>query len=305
MDTTLQPMEDRLGHAPPSVILMPDTAGLKSRLAAIEAMITELFERGVHFGQPFPGSDKNSLLQPGAELVCSAFGLVPEPSIKETDEGDGHRTYLCEGSLLADGRSIGSMTATCSTLESKYRWRKGGRVCPSCGTEGAIIKGKKDYGGGWLCFKRKDGCGAKFDDGDPGIEGQTPGRVENEDPADLYHTVRMMAQKRWLVAITRRTFALSARFVDAEGYRAQRFDWEGKGADLLRSLPGERKELWARVGRFTLQEFGKEARGITNVEGAVVMDWLRSMAGGAVAADTAPPDMSPVQGHHQQARTDL
>lgn len=33
--------------------------------------------------------------------------------------------------------------------------------CPSCG-KNAIIKGKKDYGGGYLCFKKKNGCGAKF-----------------------------------------------------------------------------------------------------------------------------------------------
>jgi hypothetical protein len=34
--------------------------------------------------------------------------------------------------------------------------------CPSCGVVGAIIKGKPEYGGGWLCFGKKGGCGAKF-----------------------------------------------------------------------------------------------------------------------------------------------
>ena len=34
-------------------------------------------------------------------------------------------------------------------------------ICPACGAA-AIIKGKEEYGGGWLCFKAKGGCGTKF-----------------------------------------------------------------------------------------------------------------------------------------------
>jgi hypothetical protein len=33
--------------------------------------------------------------------------------------------------------------------------------CPKCGKD-AIIQGKPEYGGGWLCYKQKGGCGAKF-----------------------------------------------------------------------------------------------------------------------------------------------
>lgn len=40
--------------------------------------------------------------------------------------------------------------------------RKGPTPCPACGTVGAIIVGKPEFGGGWLCFRRKGGCGAKF-----------------------------------------------------------------------------------------------------------------------------------------------
>ena len=36
--------------------------------------------------------------------------------------------------------------------------------CPSCGKKGAIIKSKEEYGGGYLCYKKKGGCGAKFKD---------------------------------------------------------------------------------------------------------------------------------------------
>ncbi len=33
--------------------------------------------------------------------------------------------------------------------------------CPKCGKD-AIIKGQEQYGGGWTCWKKRDGCGAKF-----------------------------------------------------------------------------------------------------------------------------------------------
>lgn len=34
-------------------------------------------------------------------------------------------------------------------------------LCPNCGKD-TIIKGREEYGGGWLCYKAKGGCGAKF-----------------------------------------------------------------------------------------------------------------------------------------------
>lgn len=38
--------------------------------------------------------------------------------------------------------------------------------CPSCGAE-AVIKSDAKYGGGWVCWKAKGGCGAKYTE-DPG-----------------------------------------------------------------------------------------------------------------------------------------
>ena len=34
------------------------------------------------------------------------------------------------------------------------------KTCPACG-KAAIIKGKAEFGGGWVCFKKKGGCGWK------------------------------------------------------------------------------------------------------------------------------------------------
>jgi len=86
----------------------------------------------------------------------------------------------------------------CNSMESKYRWRDSKRRCPSCRAE-AIIKGKAEYGGGWLCFTKKGGCGAKFLDGDESIEGQTTGQVANDDIYSQVNTILKMAKKRALV----------------------------------------------------------------------------------------------------------
>lgn len=46
--------------------------------------------------------------------------------------------------------------------------------CPSCGAE-AIIVSKPEYGGGFVCWKGKNGCGAKFDDNMQLVQPQSKG----------------------------------------------------------------------------------------------------------------------------------
>jgi len=99
----------------------------------------------------------------------------------------------------ASRQPIGCGIGSCSTKESKYRYRNANRKCPKCGAE-AIIAGREEYGGGWLCFKKKGGCGEKFPIEWPAIASQIAGRVENPDIADMRNTVLKMALKRSLVS---------------------------------------------------------------------------------------------------------
>jgi len=55
------------------------------------------------------------------------------------------------------------------------------KVCPECGSQ-SVIKGKAEYGGGWLCWAKKGGCGAKFDDDDQRITGDANGAAQRVDP---------------------------------------------------------------------------------------------------------------------------
>jgi hypothetical protein len=104
-----------------------------------------------------------------------------------------HVRLTKNGILLAEG--IGS----CNSRESKFRYRQSERKCPQCG-KSTIIRGREEYGGGWICFTKRGGCGAKFPAGDRAIEAQSVGRVLNSDIADQVNTIQKMAHKRALVA---------------------------------------------------------------------------------------------------------
>jgi hypothetical protein len=148
-----------------------------------------------------PGTDKPTLLKPGAEKLCTLFGLAPvfELTDKITDFSGGLFYFQYRCILQRDGVAIASGLGSCNSREKKYRYRQMERTCPVC-KKAAIIKGKEQYGGGWLCFTKKGGCGAKFPDGAPEIESQAVGQVENTEPFDLVNTIDKMAQKRSLVA---------------------------------------------------------------------------------------------------------
>lgn len=190
-----------------SIMPVVDTAGLLSRYKLIKDIREQVMEEGEHFGVVPGTSGKPTLYKPGAEVLCAAFALYPEfEALNEVTNWDADEPffffrYRCT-LKSRDGRfTVGSGIGSCNSREKKYRWRSAERICPHC-EKPTIIKGKEEYGGGWLCWYKKGGCGAKFDDGDPAIEGQEVGQVPNPDIADQVNTIDKMAQKRALVAAT-------------------------------------------------------------------------------------------------------
>jgi hypothetical protein len=206
-----------LPTAPAPLVVVPPAAPstMTSRAALMRAQIdaeTEIralireyvnkhMVEGIDYGV-IPGTDKPTLLKPGAEKLVDLFSVEPvyevTTRIEDWDKGLFHyemRVRLQErtsGIVRAEG--MGSA----NSREGRYRWRKGERTCPSCGAA-AIIKGKEEYGGGFLCFAKRGGCGAKFKDRDPAILEQVVGKVENDDIFTLVNTVLKMAKKRTLV----------------------------------------------------------------------------------------------------------
>ncbi len=178
------------------------------RRCAIIEFVQRVMKPGVDFGT-IPGTVKPTLLKPGAEKLCTLFGLTSrfqilekvEDWMGEAHDGEPFFYYLYHCQLWRDALLIAEGDGSCNSFEQKYRYREAHRVCPACGKP-AIVKGKAEYGGGWLCFVKRGGCGAKYPDGDESIEGQPVGRIVNVDIADVVNTIQKMAQKRSLIAAT-------------------------------------------------------------------------------------------------------
>lgn len=178
------------------------------RYNLMTAFVASVMKEQTDYGK-IPGTPKPTLLKPGAEKLCSLFGLSTRFVVSEKVEdwtGKDHNgeaffyySYRCQ--LWYGDRMIAESDGSCNSWEKKYRYRNAERVCPHCG-QPTIIKGKAEYGGGYICFAKKGGCGAKFSDNDPSITEQEVGKVPNPDVADLVNTVQKMAQKRAFVGST-------------------------------------------------------------------------------------------------------
>ena len=171
---------------------------LVAQVEKIRAAVKAVMQDGVHYGV-IPGTKKPTLYKPGAQKLLLLFRFDPEYRVVERWHDDGHYTARSTCTLfhIPTGLRIGSGEGLCTTRESGYATRMARRTCPVCGSE-AIIKGKAEYGGGWVCFAKKGGCGAKFADGLSEIEDQVLGMIDNPEIADTYNTVLKQAAKRSL-----------------------------------------------------------------------------------------------------------
>lgn len=170
-----------------------------------------------------PGVKKPIATKSFAEKIATLFMFSPTFAVVVEKDGD-HRevTSTCTLIHTPTGAVVASCVGSCSTMESKYRWRAGERTCPKCSV--ASIRKSKD--GGFYCWSKIGGCGAKFADNDQTITGQALGRVENPDIADTYNTVSKIAQKRSFVGAVLIASGASAHATQDEGYFAPETEHE-------------------------------------------------------------------------------
>lgn len=175
---------------------------LEANLDFIRQVMQNVMKEGQDFGKIPGAGEKPTLLQPGAQKLLMTFQLTDHVKSEVVTPIPhsiaGHREYSFVLTVRSQTGREWDGVGTCSTMESKYRYRGGSRKCPKCG-QPTIIKGKAQYGGGWICFQKKGGCGAKFGDDDKAITSQSVEKQENPDPCDTWNTVRKMAFKRALV----------------------------------------------------------------------------------------------------------
>src|SRR5262245_40416736 len=206
-----------------------------ARYEALVKFVKSLMREGQDYGT-IPGADKPSLWKAGAEKLTTFFGLSKRFQLVEKVEdwsgadhgGEPFFYYVYRCGLYHGDTLIAEADGSCNSFEKKYRWRQAERTCPACGTN-AIIKGKAEFGGGWVCFKKKGGCGATFADGSTEIEGQQVGRIPNPDVCDLVNTMQKIAQKRAFVGATLLGVNASEFFTqDIEDMVVDAFDGEDR-----------------------------------------------------------------------------
>lgn len=170
---------------------------LTARVQKIEQAIAKVLKPGVDVGV-IPGTQKPSLLKPGAEKLAMLFLLDSEYQNEKVFDGN-HLTVhsTCTLYHIPTGRRVGSGSGMCSTRESKYALRRGQLVCPKCG-KATIIKPKPRPGRpqSYWCNTYNEGCGSNFKLDDPAITEQSRGDVANDKLPDSWNTVTKIAQKR-------------------------------------------------------------------------------------------------------------
>jgi len=219
---------------------------LKNRANMVSSIKQQIMRNGVHFGTVPGCGDKPTLLKNGAELLCMAFKLAPDAKVEISDLGNGHREYTVTTTLssIVTGTPISTGLGSCSTMESKYRYRgkslvNTGRPVPKeyWSTKDPSVLGgkgfraKKDENGNWMIF-------AAGED-----------RVENPDIADTYNTVLKMASKRSLVDAVLKATGGSCEFTqdleDMAPQQAEFVDYTVQGeqpqAQATASAPSPRR----------------------------------------------------------------
>jgi hypothetical protein len=182
-----------------------------NQVAQISALMNSVMKVDEHYGQiPGTGKDaKPTLLKPGAEKVQVMFRLAPmiEGDDKPTNYGNGHIGYTIKTTLvhIPTGQVWGQGVGSCSTLETKYRYRN---------------DMKKDEDGKWVqvpkaYWKERDPAaigGKEWSTIKKGSTWYICRRVEHENPADYYNTVLKIGKKRSMVDATLTATAASDFF---------------------------------------------------------------------------------------------
>lgn len=174
---------------------------LQAQVTLIQEVMSAVMQEGVHFGK-IPGcGDKPTLLKPGAEKLSLTFRLRPiidnDRDVRVDDLGNGHReiTVYCHV-MNSVGEELATGVGSCSTMESKYRYRGGekiptGEVVPTqywnLKNAGKMSEAKALIGGDGYGVAKIEGVWQVCEIGE---------KMENPDIADTYNTVLKMAKKR-------------------------------------------------------------------------------------------------------------
>jgi hypothetical protein len=212
---------------------------MKAKMALVNQFFRDVMEKDIDYGI-IPGTPKPSLYQPGADKFCSLYNLAKMIVHKDENKNfeTGHYDVTVRIQLVHRGSNIvvGQLEGSCSTMESKYRYR--------WVYENKIPKGvDKDT----LHCEEFDGRNGKY----------KKYRIENEDLFSQWNTVLKMAIKRAYVGCTLASTGLSGLFSQEEG---DLDDWIN-GEEPSPDQGGNGRQQQQRQGQAQNQQRGGQGAG--------------------------------------------
>lgn len=158
----------------------------------VQEILKAVMKQDVHYGV-IPGTKKNTLYKPGAEILCAAFHIAPTYDYVEERFEDGVRYRVkCIGVHQGSTTVIAEGLGSCSSMEEKYKWRK--------------TYSKREFGDAPADRKRLDYWYDKSAREEKEI---MQVRVET---ADIENTLLKMASKRAMIAMVLNAVAASDVF---------------------------------------------------------------------------------------------
>ena len=190
---------------------------LIQRQAKIENVVRQVMKPGIDYGV-IPGTERPVLFQTGAQVLAQTFQFSQRYELRRYEFEGGHFEFeaLCRlihiPTDLVTAEGIGSATS----LEPKYRYRRGepestGRQVPQHYwpiKKTNPAKFQEMIGGKNFLVKPIDGVWM--------ICTRSEERLENEDPAEVYNTIRKMAAKRSFIHAVLNATAASRVFSDEQ-----------------------------------------------------------------------------------------
>lgn len=194
------------------------------RLQQLQAFVAEVMVDGVDYGI-IPGTDKPTLLQPGAQKLCEIYGFSQSfqdsRTIEDWDKPLFHYEVRCVLTSRRDGSFIGDGVGSCNSKEKRYagRWAFDNDIPPG------VAKST---------LRRREGKSRK--NGKPYVQYFVP----NDDIFSLVNTMKKMACKRALVmAVIGATRSAGLFTQDMEDIPAEAF---GKPEEPARPTEEEQKK---------------------------------------------------------------
>lgn len=203
---------------------------IKAQRALIRDVMQVVMVEGTHYGT-IPGcGDKKVLYKTGGETLMSAFRLSNAIESHMRDLPGDHREYEVMVQIISpSGLVLATGVGSCSTMESKYRYRH----LPVKLTEREVpqdywnirksdpIRAQQLLGGSGFSVKKSEN--GKYMIAERGEQ------VENSNPADEWNTVLKLAEKRAFLSALMKALAVSDIFIPDGGAPNDEGGQVGKG----------------------------------------------------------------------------